>query len=82
VIRSTLPPDFIRQLPQIVASRRSTAGLSPIPVMLNPEFTREGRAVRDYQQPDRIVLGVVTTRRGTASPRSASSITRPPRRSS
>ena len=59
VIRSTLPPDFIRQLPQIVASRRSTAGLTPIPVMLNPEFTREGRAVRDYQQPDRIVLGVV-----------------------
>jgi UDPglucose 6-dehydrogenase len=28
--------------------------------MLNPEFTREGRAVRDYQQPDRIVLGVVS----------------------
>ena len=26
VIRSTLPPDFIRQLPQIVVSRRSTAG--------------------------------------------------------
>jgi UDPglucose 6-dehydrogenase len=60
VIRSTLPPDFIRQLPALVASRRATADLSPIPVMLNPEFTREGRAVRDYQQPDRIVLGVVS----------------------
>ena len=60
VIRSTLPPDFIRQLPALVASRRATVGLSPIPVMLNPEFTREGRAVRDYQQPDRIVLGVVS----------------------
>jgi UDPglucose 6-dehydrogenase len=60
VIRSTLPPDFIRQLPSIVAGRRSSGGGSPIPVMLNPEFTREGRAVRDYQQPDRIVLGVVT----------------------
>jgi UDPglucose 6-dehydrogenase len=59
VIRSTLPPDFIRQLSQLVSSRRASADRSPIPVMLNPEFTREGRAVRDYQQPDRIVLGVV-----------------------
>ena len=59
VIRSTLPPDFIRQLPQLVSSRRATSDRPPIPVMLNPEFTREGRAVRDYQQPDRIVLGVV-----------------------
>ena len=60
VIRSTLPPDFIRQLPSLVASRRTTTERSLIPVMLNPEFTREGRAVRDYQQPDRIVLGVVS----------------------
>jgi UDPglucose 6-dehydrogenase len=59
VVRSTLPPDFIRQLPALVAGRRTAHGRSPIPVMLNPEFTREGRAVRDYQQPDRIVLGVV-----------------------
>ena len=64
VIRSTLPPDFIRQLPQIVGSRRASAGRTPIPVMLNPEFTREGRAVRDYQQPDRIVLGVVSDAEG------------------
>ncbi len=59
VVRSTLPPDFIRQLPTLVASRRAAVGSPSIPVMLNPEFTREGRAVRDYQQPDRIVLGIV-----------------------
>jgi len=64
VIRSTLPPDFIGQLAALVESRRSTAGRAPIPVMLNPEFTREGRAVRDYQQPDRIVLGVVADPEG------------------
>jgi UDPglucose 6-dehydrogenase len=64
VVRSTLPPDFIRQLPALVASRRTAHGRTPIPVMLNPEFTREGRAVRDYQQPDRIVLGVVTDPEG------------------
>jgi UDPglucose 6-dehydrogenase len=60
VVRSTLPPDFIRQLPALVAGRRTAHGRPSIPVMLNPEFTREGRAVRDYQQPDRIVLGVVS----------------------
>jgi UDPglucose 6-dehydrogenase len=60
VVRSTLPPDFIRQLPALVSGRRTAHGRGPIPVMLNPEFTREGRAVRDYQQPDRIVLGVVS----------------------
>jgi UDPglucose 6-dehydrogenase len=60
VVRSTLPPDFIRQLPSIVGSRRQSAGRPAVPVMLNPEFTREGRAVRDYQQPDRIVIGVVS----------------------
>jgi UDPglucose 6-dehydrogenase len=64
VIRSTLPPDFIRQLPQLVGSRRASAQRSHVPVMLNPEFTREGRAVRDYQQPDRIVLGIVTDPEG------------------
>lgn len=59
VIRSTLPPDFIQQLGALVRGRRSAAGRSHIPVILNPEFTREGRAVSDYQQPDRIVFGIV-----------------------
>jgi UDPglucose 6-dehydrogenase len=60
VVRSTLPPDFIKQVPALVAGRRASSGRSPIPVMLNPEFTREGRAVRDYQQPDRIVFGILS----------------------
>ncbi len=60
VIRSTLPPDFIRQLPTLVSGRRAAADREALPVMLNPEFTREGRAVRDYQTPDRVVFGVVS----------------------
>jgi UDPglucose 6-dehydrogenase len=60
VIRSTLPPDFVRELQALIADRRSSHGRAPIAVMLNPEFTREGRAVRDYQQPDRIVVGIVS----------------------
>jgi UDPglucose 6-dehydrogenase len=57
-IRSTLPPDFIRQLAWVVNAMRQEAGRRPIPVMTNPEFTREGSAVRDFLHPDRVVIGV------------------------
>ena len=57
-IRSTLPPDFIRQLPWMVNAMRQEAGKRAIPVMTNPEFTREGSAVRDFLEPDRVVIGV------------------------
>jgi UDPglucose 6-dehydrogenase len=60
VIRSTLPPDFIRQLSTLVAGQAVAASRAPMPVMLNPEFTREGRAVRDFQTPDRVVFGIVS----------------------
>lgn len=60
VIRSTLPPDFIRQLATLISAHAAAAERAPIPVMLNPEFTREGRAVRDFQTPDRVVLGIVS----------------------
>lgn len=58
VVRSTLPPDFIRQLPWLVNAIRQEAGRRPVPVMTNPEFTREGSAVRDFLEPDRVVIGV------------------------
>lgn len=58
VVRSTLPPDFIRQLPWFVNAIRHQAGRRPVSVMTNPEFTREGTAVRDFLEPDRVVIGV------------------------
>ena len=58
VIRSTLPPDFVRQLGEIVTDIRRNAGLEAITVMVNPEFTREGAAIHDFKQPERIVLGI------------------------
>lgn len=58
VVRSTLPPDFIGHLATITDSIRETSGRVPIPVLLNPEFTRESTAVHDFQAPDRIVIGV------------------------
>ena len=57
VVRSTLPPDFVAQLAAIVAEHRP-AGRSPISVLLNPEFTREGSALDDFRHPSRVVLGV------------------------
>jgi UDPglucose 6-dehydrogenase len=65
VIRSTLPPDFIRQLPSLIGSRRAAVDRGPLAVLLNPEFTREGRAVRDFQSPDRVVLGIVSDPAGS-----------------
>jgi UDPglucose 6-dehydrogenase len=64
VVRSTLPPEFAGRLGSIVADIRRQAGRSPLPVLVNPEFTREGTAVNDFLHPDRVVLGVVTDPRG------------------
>lgn len=64
-VRSTLPPEFAGRLGSIAADIRRKAGRSPIPVLMNPEFTREGAAVRDFLHPDRVVLGVVFDPRGS-----------------
>jgi UDPglucose 6-dehydrogenase len=60
VIRSTLPPEFLPGLGPLVAQLRSAAGRTPIPVLINPEFTREGQAVRDFLTPERVVIGIVS----------------------
>lgn len=59
VLRSTLPPDFIRQLPHLLRSLRGEASRGPISALVNPEFTREGAAVRDFLEAERVVLGVI-----------------------
>lgn len=60
VVRSTVPPEFVRRLEPVVESLRNAAGRPPIPVLLNPEFTREGSALRDFLDPDRVVVGVAS----------------------
>ena len=60
LIRSTLPPSFVATLGERVGSLRREAGRGAVPVLLNPEFTSEGTAVRDFLAPDRIVLGVAS----------------------
>lgn len=59
VVRSTLPPEFLPRLGAIVGRIREEGEQSPIPVLVNPEFTREGQAVSDFMKPDRVVIGAV-----------------------
>ena len=52
VIKSTVPPGTGEIVAQRVAS-----GPHRIEVVNNPEFLREGTAIQDFMQPDRIVFG-------------------------
>jgi UDPglucose 6-dehydrogenase len=52
VVKSTVPPGTVAAL------RKRLADLgSPAHIVSHPEFLREGRAVEDFLEPDRIVIG-------------------------
>ena len=55
VNKSTVPIGTADIVSDIV--QRTTAGRPGIRVVSNPEFLREGSAIRDFMEPDRIVLG-------------------------
>ncbi len=59
VDKSTVPVGTARALKEHMARRLAQLGKDiPFDVASNPEFLREGRAVGDFNNPDRIVLGV------------------------
>lgn len=63
VDKSTVPVGTARALRERMAARLRTMGKEiPFDVASNPEFLREGRAVGDFNNPDRIVLGVASER--------------------
>lgn len=63
VDKSTVPVGTARALRERIAKRLAAMGKDiPFDVASNPEFLREGRAVGDFNNPDRIVLGVSSTR--------------------
>jgi UDPglucose 6-dehydrogenase len=66
VVRSTLPPEFINELASIVAGLRGRAE-PDLPIVLNPEFTQEGRAVDDFFRPSRVICGVVSDPSGSGT---------------
>jgi UDPglucose 6-dehydrogenase len=52
VVKSTVPPGTAASLRKRLADLGSPAGL-----VSHPEFLREGKAVEDFMEPDRIVVG-------------------------
>lgn len=52
VIKSTVPPGTVASLRKRLADKGSPAG-----IVSHPEFLREGKAVEDFMEPDRIVVG-------------------------
>ncbi|MGN6100890.1 MAG: UDP-glucose dehydrogenase family protein, partial [Devosia sp.] len=54
VVKSTVPATTNRRLREIIAEKRGNLDFA---VASNPEFLREGTAVRDFMHPDRVVIG-------------------------
>lgn len=52
VVKSTVPPGTVASLRKRLADRGS-----PARIVSHPEFLREGKAVEDFLEPDRIVIG-------------------------
>ena len=59
VTKSTVPVGTNRRVRQVIA--KANPGLD-FDVASNPEFLREGAAIEDFMQPDRVVVGVQSDR--------------------
>src|SRR5258708_7802926 len=63
VVKSTVVPGttdtVVRPLLQEASGKRAGADFG---VGMNPEFLTEGQAIRDFMEPDRIVLGAIDAR--------------------
>lgn len=58
VNKSTVPIGTARRVKETVRAGLARRGLDvPFDVVSNPEFLREGSAIRDFMHPDRIVIG-------------------------
>lgn len=56
ICKSTVPLGTVRSMQQLILRAAPGAQLT---VASNPEFLREGRAIRDFLQPDRLVFGTL-----------------------
>jgi UDPglucose 6-dehydrogenase len=55
VIKSTVPPGTNSMVREIIAENAGSS--ASFDVVSNPEFLKEGRAIKDFASPDRIVIG-------------------------
>lgn len=67
VTKSTVPVGTSDEVETIMMEENPDAEFA---VVSNPEFLREGAAIRDFKHPDRIVIGVNDARARELSPRS------------
>ncbi|HWQ66782.1 MAG TPA: UDP-glucose/GDP-mannose dehydrogenase family protein [Methanospirillum sp.] len=56
-VKSTVPPGTTKEIVKSVVLASSGRTDSTIGFVMNPEFLREGRAIQDFLNPDRIVIG-------------------------
>ena len=59
VTKSTVPVGTVKEVTKLIKSVNKSADFD---VVSNPEFLREGSAIEDFMQPDRIVIGTDSKR--------------------
>ena len=59
VVKSTVPVGTAIQINEILSTELRNRNLDPylIKVVSNPEFLKEGQAIADFMEPDRVVIG-------------------------
>jgi len=61
VTKSTVPVGTARKVKAVIEDELSKRGVDvPFDVASNPEFLKEGAAIKDFMSPDRVVVGVET----------------------
>jgi UDPglucose 6-dehydrogenase len=68
VLKSTVPPDTFRRVRLTIERERARTQMPPVDfdVAVNPEFLREGQAVKDSLFPERIIVGADSERASSA----------------
>ena len=63
VTKSTVPVGTAERIRRIVAEELAARGAEvPFDVASNPEFLKEGAAIKDFMSPDRVVVGIESDR--------------------